>query len=76
MNRDALYEKLKEYNVYTRKYFYPLINEFNCYKSEYDVKDTPVAKYVGDRILTLPMYGKLRLESVENICEIIIGISN
>lgn len=71
ISRDVLHEKLKEYNVYTRKYFYPLITEFNCYKNEYGVNNTPVAKYVGDRILTLPMYGRLKLECIERICEII-----
>jgi hypothetical protein len=33
MSRDGLCEKLKEYNVYSRRYFYPLVCDFTCYKS-------------------------------------------
>jgi dTDP-4-amino-4,6-dideoxygalactose transaminase len=75
LNRDSLFEKLKEFNVFARKYFYPLVNEFECYKDQYDVKDTPNAKYVGDRVITLPMYGGLELEYVEQICDIIRGLA-
>lgn len=71
MNRDMLFEHLKEFNVFARKYFYPLVNEFDCYKDEYTVEDTPNAKCVGDRVITLPMYGSLDLRYVEQICEII-----
>ncbi len=76
INRDMLHEKLKEYNVYTRKYFYPLSNEFDCYKNEYSSESTPNAKYVAERILVLPMYGQLTLESVEKICNLIRILPN
>ena len=33
LNRDELYEELKTYNVYTRRYFYPLICDYTCYRS-------------------------------------------
>jgi dTDP-4-amino-4,6-dideoxygalactose transaminase len=32
MSRDALYEKLKEHNIYGRRYFYPLISQFPTYR--------------------------------------------
>ena len=38
MSRDALYEKLKEYNVHTRRYFHPLICDYACYRNV-SVKD-------------------------------------
>ena len=69
--RDELYDKLSEYNVIARKYFYPLVNDFNCYKDEYSSKDTPVAKYFSDRVLTLPIYADIEMETVEKICNII-----
>jgi len=68
--RDALHEKLKDYKVFTRKYFYPLINEFPCY-SQYDPKDTPVALDISHRVLCLPMYTSLELNQVKQICDII-----
>ncbi|EXJ23326.1 UDP-4-amino-4-deoxy-L-arabinose--oxoglutarate aminotransferase [Alkalibacterium sp. AK22] len=69
--RDQIFEKLKEHDIIARKYFYPLINEFNCYKDDHDVKDTPVAKYIADRVLTLPLYADLSLADVDKICQII-----
>lgn len=71
MNRDSLNERLKEYNVFTRKYFYPLITDYACYQS-ISVKDPmTVARRVAERILTLPIYDSLELPDVEAICEII-----
>lgn len=69
--RDEVFEELKSNDIIPRKYFYPLINSFDCYKDEYDVEDTPVAKYIADRVLTLPLYADLDLEDVDRICEII-----
>ena len=73
LHRDQVYEILKENNIYSRKYFYPLTSDFVCYRDRFNSSDTPVAKYVADRILTLPLYGELSLEEVDRICNIIIG---
>lgn len=67
--RDEVFEKLKDYNIFARKYFYPLINNFECYKEKYKDIKLPNAKYVSDRVMTLPMYGDLTLEEVEYICK-------
>jgi dTDP-4-amino-4,6-dideoxygalactose transaminase len=74
MSRDALYEKLKEWNVYTRRYFYPLICDYPCYRSIAVNGSLPVARQVSDRILTLPIYDSLELSAVEAICEIIMSL--
>lgn len=70
-SRDEVFKKLKKENIIARKYFYPLVNEFDCYNDQYDVKDTPVAKHIAERVLTLPLYADLSLEDVDRICEII-----
>lgn len=71
MNRDELYENLTKYNVYSRRYFYPLVCDYACYRSV-SVKDPlTVARRVADCILTLPIYDGLELSDVETICEII-----
>jgi dTDP-4-amino-4,6-dideoxygalactose transaminase len=72
MSRDEVFEKLKAENIYARKYFYPLTNGFECYKGRFDVEKTPVAKYVADRVLTLPLYADLALDDVDRICDIIL----
>lgn len=70
-SRDEVFEELKSNNIVARKYFYPLTNSFGCYKGRYNVDDTPVAKYVAERVLTLPLYADLGLNDVDRICEII-----
>jgi len=76
MSRDRLYEELKKYNVYTRRYFYPLICDFACYKSV-SIKDTlTIARRITSRILTLPIYYDLSFEDVRKISDIIIILSS
>jgi len=73
-SRDEVYEELKKNNIMARKYFYPLTNDAQCYKNRFSTEQTPIAKYVADRILTLPLYGDLELSTVDKICDIIINI--
>jgi dTDP-4-amino-4,6-dideoxygalactose transaminase len=76
MSRDALYEKLKEWNVHTRRYFYPLICDYPCYRSISVNGSLAVARRVADRILTLPIYDSLELSDVEIVCEIISSLQH
>ncbi len=71
-SRDELYDDLIHHNVYARKYFYPLTSDFECYKNIYSSSKTPKAKFISDRVLTLPMYSDLDLAIVDMICEIIL----
>lgn len=72
LNREEVFEKLRAENIYARKYFYPLVNSFECYKNKFDVAKTPVSKYIADRVLTLPLYADLALDDVDRICSIIL----
>lgn len=72
LSRDELFNLLAENGIGARKYFYPLTNAFDCYKDIYDVEQTPIAKYISERVLTLPLYAELPLDIVERICEIIM----
>ena len=71
ISRDALYEILKRYNIFTRRYFYPLVCDFACYKNVPLIDPLTVARNVAERILSLPIYDGLALHDVELICEII-----
>jgi dTDP-4-amino-4,6-dideoxygalactose transaminase len=71
-NRNQVYDMLKEHDIYARKYFYPLANDYDCYNSVYSSKETPVAKKIADTVLTLPLYADLELEMVDKICELIV----
>lgn len=76
IDRDNICTFLEKENIFPRKYFYPLVTEFECYKKEFSTFKTPVAKYVSDGILTLPIYPDLQLEVVDYICERIQYIIN
>ena len=70
-DRDCLYSKLEEKDIYARKYFYPLTSQFSCYDGLFDVSNTPIALDSSRNILTLPLYPDLSLSDVEDICQII-----
>jgi dTDP-4-amino-4,6-dideoxygalactose transaminase len=73
LSRDALYEKLKTFNVFARRYFYPLLTDFSCYKATGYARGDglEMAKGVADRIVTLPIYFDLEVDDASRICEMI-----
>ena len=72
LSRDELYVRLKDYNVFTRKYFYPLCSDYACYKHLPSAAPghLPVARKVVNEVLCLPLYGALPVDSAEKICEL------
>jgi len=74
-DRDEVYQKLEENNIFARKYFYPITTAFDCYKGIFDPSDTPVALDISNRVLTLPIYADLALEDVDRICGLILSLS-
>lgn len=70
-SRDELFERLTNNDIVARKYFYPLINDYECYRDRFSSDDTPVAKNISNRVLTLPMYADLTDEQIEKICRVI-----
>ncbi len=71
-NRDDVFELLKQHNIYSRKYFYPAINDMTCYKKEHSSYETPIARDVSLNILALPLYENLELKDVDRICDLIL----
>lgn len=69
--RDEICQKLASNSIYARKYFYPATNEFECYRGRFN-GDTPIAKEISEKVLTLPMYADLDIEDVDRICDIIL----
>ena len=76
ISRDEVYNRLKEYNVYSRKYFYPLCSDYACYKQlpSAHPDNLPVAKKIVKEVLCLPFYGNLDVSTVEQICNILKGL--
>ena len=73
INRDELYIALKKYNVFTRKYFYPLCSQLQCYKQlpSSSAANLPVAEKITRTVLSLPLYGILDEEDIQRICDIV-----
>ena len=73
LNRNEIYDLLASHHVFARKYFYPLITDFDCYKEQFADVQLPHAKKAADSVLTLPLYAELPLEQVDRICDIILS---
>ena len=73
ISRDALYEKLKEHNIYGRRYFYPLISTFSAYKGldSANPANLPVAHKLADQVLCLPMFAGLTDEDIDRTIKVI-----
>jgi dTDP-4-amino-4,6-dideoxygalactose transaminase len=73
LSRDELQKGLREYNVFSRRYFYPLCSHFRCYRDLYSARagNLPVAERSAEEVLVLPLYGGLKNEDVEKICSVI-----
>ena len=73
LSRDEVHEQLKKYNVFTRKYFYPLCSDYSCYNQlpSSNPENLPMAHKIVKEVLCLPLYGDLSLEDVKKICLII-----
>lgn len=69
MNRDELTLKLKEDNIFVRKYFYPLISECACYRNLPSAMDLPVAKKAAMQIITLPLYTDMGFDTIDVVCD-------
>lgn len=73
MTRDELYFKMKEYNVFGRRYFYPLISTFSTYRGldSANPDNLPVATQMSNNVICLPMHHALSENEVEYILQII-----
>jgi len=75
LSRDNLYNKLKNHDIYARRYFYPLITDFPMYRGLPSAahENLPVAREVSGQVICLPIYPALTPEQVDFIVELIAG---
>src|SRR5690606_11939433 len=73
LSRDALYIKLKEQGIFTRRYFYPLISEFPMYRGLPSAQPgcLPEAERAASLVLCLSMFPDLTTEAIEKITGLI-----
>jgi len=72
-SRDDLYEKLKEKNIFSRRYFYPLISRLSGYRALPSANPTNllVAENIAENVLCLPIYPELSKKEIKMIVNII-----
>jgi len=73
VTRDDVFGGLRQFNVFARKYFYPLCSDYSCYRMLPTAHPSylPVAHKVASEVLCLPFYGALEHADVHRICDII-----
>jgi dTDP-4-amino-4,6-dideoxygalactose transaminase len=73
LGRDELNDLLHSNGIRSRRYFYPLISDFPMYRTlpSADRANLPVAADVTERVLCLPIYPDLPLETVERIADLV-----
>ncbi len=73
LSRDALYQRLKEHNIFARRYFYPLISEFPMYRGLPSAQrgNLPVASQVAQQVICLPIHPGLHDGEIELITRIV-----
>lgn len=71
ISRDSLYQNLKDENIFCRRYFYPLITDFEAYKNQGITSDLVNSKKVSSEILCLPIYPELETPVQDKIISMI-----
>lgn len=71
MNREELYQKLREREIYARRYFYPLITDFPMYRFLQSAHrdNLPVASAVAQQVLCLPIYPAMNESDLERVID-------
>ena len=75
LNRDALYQKLKDHNIFARRYFYPLISDFPMYRGMPSAHrdNLPVATNAAAKVMCLPIYPALTIDDQQRVISLIAG---
>lgn len=76
LSRDALYQKLKDQGVFSRRYFYPLISDFPMYRSLPSAQrsNLPIANSAAEKVLCLPIYPNLDEKDQQRVIELISNV--
>lgn len=74
ITRNELYFKMKEQNVWGRRYFYPLINEFSTYRGleSANPENLPNAHKMASQVICLPIHHALGNEEIRRVINCIL----
>lgn len=73
LSRDGLYEKLRDHDIFARRYFYPLISDFPMYRGMPSAApaNLPVAKAAAEQVICLPIHPNLGEEEVDAVIALV-----
>lgn len=63
ISRDEVFNTLKGKGINAKKYFYPLVTDYACYKDMYQA-ELPLSRTISNQVICLPMYGELDYDSI------------
>ncbi len=69
--RERIWMALKEKNIFSRKYFYPLTADAECFGDMYRDANLKVARRISENVLVLPLYPEIQMEIIEKISSVI-----
>lgn len=70
MTRDGIASYLEDHQISVKKYFHPLISEYNQF-SKYKTKDLPVAAKMAENVLCLPLFHDITREEIHRVVDLI-----
>lgn len=70
ISRDDVFKTLKDNGINAKKYFYPLVTDYACYKGKYE-KNLPVSRMISEQVLCLPLYGDMMDKDIDVIVEVL-----
>ena len=68
-SRDDIYDALKVRQIFSRRYFWPICTDFECYRQEpiHSVHPTPIVEIIKDRVLCLPFHSGVKSHHIQII---------
>ena len=75
VNRDDVYDILLNNNIFSRRYFYKLTSDFECYENKFKKYETPIANKIAKSVLTLPLHGDLSIDDIDKVCDVLCRIN-
>jgi dTDP-4-amino-4,6-dideoxygalactose transaminase len=70
---DEIVAFLESNNIYPKRYFYPLVSDFNEF-SIYKINDFPIAEHISKNIICLPLSHEIQSSEIEYIVSLIFQL--
>lgn len=73
LERDELYFRLRSFNIFARRYFYPLISDLSMYGGLPSARheNLPEASAIADSVICIPMHPVIDFRDLDRICSVV-----